>query len=139
MAHTRGKLFVDKTVQGAIAKRIVLHWCVFFLLAVLSLIALEYFMGDPSLTLGGHLAAIWSKYAFFLLLMLAIVPSFVYDTLKLSNRFAGPILRLKDSIRRLAEGEQVTELQFRDNDFWSELSQDFNRVVQRVNEPGVRA
>lgn len=139
MARKRGKLFIDSTVQGAIAKRILVHWCVFFLLAILSLITLEYFLGDPALSFRGHLSAILSKYAFFLLLMLAIVPSFVYDTLKLSNRFAGPVHRLKDSIRRLADGERVSELKFRENDFWCELSHDFNRVAERLNEPQAQA
>lgn len=135
MANKRGKLFIDDNVQGSLIKRIVLHWCAFFLLSLLSLFALEYFMGDPALSFGGHLAVIWGKYAFFILLMLAVVPTFIYDTLKLSHRFAGPILRLKSSIRSLAEGENVAELKFRDNDFWSELSDDFNRVAHRVSPP----
>ncbi len=135
MVNHREKMFVDRAVQGALVRRILVHWCVFFLLSILSLFAMEYFLGDPNLSIGGHLSEVWNKYAFFMILMLAIVPTFIYDTLKLSNRFAGPILRLKQSIRKLADGEQVKDLKFRDNDFWRELSDDFNRVAHRVNEP----
>ena len=135
MSNARGRIFVDSSVQGALVRRILLHWFAFCALAVICLFTLEYFTGDPGLSLGGHLAVIWGKYAFFLLLMIALIPSFVYDTMKLSHRFAGPVLRLKDSIRKLAEGEAVNELKFRDNDFWIELSTDFNRVVNRVNNP----
>lgn len=134
MANQRGKVYVDRIVQGALAKRIIMHWCVFFGLSLLALFTLEVFLGDPSLTIGGHLGVLWTKYAFFIILMLAIVPTFVYDSMKLSNRFAGPILRLRQSIHGLAQGENVAELHFRDNDFWRELSQDFNRVAQRVTE-----
>ena len=53
--------------------------------------------------------------------------------MKLSNRFAGPVMRLRESINSLAQGEPVKELTFRDNDFWRELSEDFNRIAQRTN------
>lgn len=135
MSNARGKIFIDSSVQGALVRRILIHWFAFFALALICLFSLEYFTGDPGLSFGGHLAVIWGKYAFFLLLMLALVPSFVYDTMKLSHRFAGPVLRLKESIRKLADGETVKELKFRDNDFWVELSTDFNRVMNRVNKP----
>lgn len=134
MSYKRGKVYVDNLVQGALARRIVAHWCVFFALSLISLGALELFMGDPALTLQGHLAVLWSKYAFFVILMVAILPTFVYDSMKLSNRFVGPIMRLRESIGALAKGEKVTELKFRDNDFWKELSDDFNVVAARAQD-----
>lgn len=135
MSNTRGKIYVDRQVQGALAKRIVLHWLAFLTLCIACLAAFEYFTGEPHLSFGEHAFAVWNKYAFFLLLMLAVVPSFIWDTMKLSNRFTGPVLRLRDGIRRLADGEDVPEMKFRDNDFWRELSSDFNRAAARVSEP----
>lgn len=134
MSHARNKVYVDRIVQGALARRIVLHWCVFFALTVISLVALELFLGDPGLTMSEHLRTLWSKYAFLLILMVAIVPTFIYDSMKLSNRFVGPVLRLHDSIRALAKGEPVRELKFRDSDFWQEISEDFNVVASRIRE-----
>jgi hypothetical protein len=66
--------------------------------------------------------------------MICILPTFVYDSLKLSNRFVGPIVRLRQSIAGLARGDEVKELRFRDNDFWRELSEDFNVVAKRFQE-----
>jgi magnesium-transporting ATPase (P-type) len=134
MANKRVKLFVDRPVQGALARRILVHWCILFGLSLISLFTLEFFLGDPNLTFGGQLQVLWSKYAFFILLMIAIVPTFIYDTVKLSNRFAGPILRLRESIRDLAKGDQVADLKFREDDFWLELSEDFNRVAHRIKD-----
>lgn len=134
MPNKRGKVYVDKSVQGALARRIVTHWLLFFALSVISLSALELFLGDPALSLAGHLQVLWGKYAFFVVLMIAILPSFVYDSLKLSNRFVGPVMRLRESISELAQGRQVGELKFRDNDFWRELSDDFNVVAKNVQE-----
>lgn len=137
MSYKRGKVYVDSQVQGALARRIVAHWCVFFALSLISLGALELFLGDPTLTFQGHLAVLWSKYAFFVILMIAILPTFVYDSMKLSNRFVGPIMRLRESIGALAKGEKVGELKFRDNDFWRELSDDFNAVAARAQDSKV--
>ncbi len=132
MSNKRGRVYVDRLVQGALARRIIVHWCVFFVLSMISLTALELFLGDPELSLSGHLGVLWSKYAFLVILMVFILPTFVYDSMKLSNRFVGPVLRLRESIRGLARGESVEELKFRDNDFWLEVSDDFNLVAKRV-------
>lgn len=134
MSHSRGKFYVDKTVQGALAKRIVFHWCIFFLLSVISIFSLEYFLGDPNLTFGGHAYIVWQKYAFFVVLMVSIIPSFVYDSFKLSNRFAGPMVRLKNALKSAADGEQPEKIKFRDGDFWVEVSDEFNRLADRLDE-----
>lgn len=139
MSNKRGQVLVDKTVQWALARRIIAHWCIFFALSLISLGAIELLFGDHSLSLTGHLAVLWGKYAFFVILMVSVLPTFIYDSLKLSNRFAGPIMRLRESISSLAKGEEVKELKFRDDDFWRELSDDFNAVAQRVNSAQCKA
>ncbi|MEO8494399.1 MAG: hypothetical protein ABI614_04980 [Planctomycetota bacterium] len=60
-----------------------------------------------------------------------LVPVFVADSIKLSNRFVGPIVRLQTVIRQVGKGKPV-ELKFRDGDFWTDLPDDFNRMVERL-------
>ncbi len=134
MTTQRSKIYVDRTVQGAIAKRVILHWFLFFALTSLSLLTLEYFLGDSQLSLREHAAVVANKYAFFFILMLAIMPTFIYDTIKLSHRFVGPIVRFKESLKGLANGEDVPHMKFRDNDFWCEMSGDFNRLADRLRQ-----
>lgn len=134
MAVQRSKIYVDRAVQGAIAKRVILHWFLFFSLTSVSLLTLEYFLGDAQLSMLEHAGVVVNKYAFFFVLMLAIMPTFIYDTIKLSHRFAGPIVRFKESLKGLANGEDVPNMKFRDNDFWLEMSEDFNRVADRVRQ-----
>lgn len=133
MKKPRGKLFVDSAVQGALVKRLVLHWIMFFCICVLGLFALECFLGDPSRSMGERAAAVWTKHAAVILILLALIPTFIYDTIKLSHRFAGPIFRLRTSIKKLAQGETVKPLKFREQDFWAELAEDFNQVASRVS------
>ena len=139
MRALRKKVYVDAPVQGALAARIVMHWGIFFSLMTVSLFTLEWFLSGTQRSVGEHIGEIWNKYAFFFLLMLAVLPTFIYDTVKLSHRFAGPIMRLRDGLKQLADGEQVRPIKFRENDFWRDMSDDFNRVAVRLKAAPVSA
>ncbi|MCA9126707.1 MAG: hypothetical protein KDB22_06470 [Planctomycetales bacterium] len=132
MSNIRGKVYVDRAVQGTLARRICAHWCLFFVMCLASLFAMNYFLGEPHLTLSERLGQLWTQYAFFVVLMVATIPAFVYDSVKLSHRFVGPVLRLKQGLRKLAAGEAVPEMRFREGDFWKELSDDFNQLAARM-------
>ncbi len=132
MAKPRGKLFVDKAVQGALVKRLILHWIAFFGITLCLLAALDFLLGDPNRSITQCLADTWEKHAVIVLVLVALVPAFVYDTLRLSHRFAGPIFRLRSSLKQLALGEDVAPMRFRETDFWAELADDFNQVADMV-------
>jgi nitrogen fixation/metabolism regulation signal transduction histidine kinase len=58
-----------------------------------------------------------------------LLPVFVVDTVKISHRFAGPIYSLRRAIREITQGKPARKLKFRTNDFWHELSEDFNAML----------
>ena len=130
----RGKLFVDKKVQGAIVKRIVLHWLGFIACCFFVVMTLQLLLGNPELTWLEHAQTVWTDYALFLLLMLVLLPSFVWDSVRMSHRFAGPVVRLRRFLNELGEGKEVGNLKFRDHDFWMDISDSFNRVNDRVKQ-----
>ena len=66
---------------------------------------------------------------------MALIPAFVWDTLKLTNRFAGPISRLRGALADASAGRATTPLQFRTNDYWKEIAQNFNCVMERCSVP----
>jgi nitrogen fixation/metabolism regulation signal transduction histidine kinase len=57
---------------------------------------------------------------------------FIVDTIKLSHRFAGPIYRMQQTIRSLARGGAFTPIKFREFDFWQNMAEDFNQMVERL-------
>ncbi len=77
---------------------------------------------------------LWWTHGPFLLVMLFLLPVFVHDTIKLSHRFAGPIYRLRQTIRSIAQGNPAKRLKFRDYDFWQGLAEDFNTMVERLSK-----
>ncbi len=116
----RNKLFVDAPVQLMLVTRVLCHWVVFFTLFFLTLLTIEYFLRDPGVTLIDCTKIVLTKHAIVVVLSLALLPVFLYDTIKMSHRFAGPIYRFRKSLKTLAEGQVVEEISFRGKDFWSD-------------------
>src|SRR5262245_55037505 len=132
MAHQgRKKTFVDPKVQGALVRRLVLHWCAFIVVAGLVSFCLQV-LSNPFLPIKEHLQNVWWTHGPFLMVMVFMLPVFIVDTIKLSHRFAGPIYRLRQTVRSLARGGAYTPMKFRDFDFWQGLADDFNEMVERL-------
>lgn len=144
MSHAgRKKTFIDPLVQGALVRRLVLHWFAFIAVAGLVAFCLQI-LSNPFRSIEEHAQQVWWTHGPFLLVMFFLLPVFILDTIKLSHRFAGPIYRLRNTIRSLAQGEEVRPLKFREVDFWQELADDFNVMVARlkgevVDPPAVEA
>ena len=128
----RKKSYVDPQVQGALVKRLTCHWIGFFAVAAVIAFSLQV-LANPFRPMSQHLQQLWWTQGPFLLVMVFLLPVFIVDTIRLSNRFAGPIYRLRQTIRGLAEGEPVRPLRFRDFDFWHGLAEDFNHMVDRLS------
>jgi hypothetical protein len=127
----RKKTFVDTQVQGALVRRLILHWVCFFFTASIVAFILQI-LSNPLIPLKAHLEDLWWTQGPFLLVMVFLLPAFVLDTIKLSHRFAGPIYRLRQTISSIAGGAAPPRLKFRDFDFWQGLADDFNKMIDRL-------
>ena len=127
----RKQLFVDPNVQGALVVRAVLYWLECMLSIALMLLCWRI-MTDPDRLLNDHLSSIWFDYWPACFVSFMLLPVVVVDMMRLSNRFCGPMLRLRRYMRQLARGEYVEPIEFRGGDFWCNLAQEFNAVAMRV-------
>jgi hypothetical protein len=131
MKNRRSRQVVFRQVQYKLALRLVLHWTM-FVVAFAALSQLwRLLQSGGSLPLSESLARLALDAAMLGVLLVCLLPYFVYDSLKLSNRFAGPMLRLHRAIRALSQGETVAPVRFRQGDFWPEVAEDFNGMVNR--------
>ena len=128
--RSRSRVWIDRQIQGALAVRVAGHWCIFALVASVLTLAMQY-VANPVATWEQQVANVWRNQGPFLIVMLVLLPVFLYDTVKLSNRFAGPVLRLRRVMQSINRGEPIEKLAFRDNDFWRGLAADFNKLVDR--------
>lgn len=124
----RKKLWVDPKVQGALLVRVLAYWVSCLLtVALLGRVTTgvaKIFPGMDDQTWLPYMPAILAS-AFFL-------PLVVQDTLRVSNRFVGPMFRLRRSVRQLAAGEKVKKVYFRDGDMWQEFADEFNALLDRL-------
>ena len=128
----RTKHFIDASVQGSLARRIIGHWLVFLLVAALISFVLQV-LSNPFRPLSNHAQELWWTHGPFLLVMVFLLPVFVVDTIKISHRFAGPVYSLRRALREIAEGKPPRKLKFRRHDFWHELADDYNAMLLRLN------
>lgn len=124
--------YIDSSVQGALLRRIFTHWIVFFFVTTLSVVLLQTLLGDPSKSLMQRLRLEMGEFIFIGMILLALLPAFMLDTIRFSNRFVGPIVRLRRHMAELAEEQHTEPCSFRDNDFWVGMANEFNKVAQLV-------
>ena len=130
--NARHHSYVDPEVQGALARRLVLHWAIFIIAATMLIFGMTW-LSDPFLPASTHFQRTMADYGPALLTLVCLAPIFVFDAVRLSNRFTGPMLRLKNATKALASGETPDRIQLREDDFWQEVAADFNRVIERLD------
>ncbi|MEM0924803.1 MAG: hypothetical protein AAGJ83_02075 [Planctomycetota bacterium] len=130
----RHRYLVDSKVQWALIRRLLMHWS----LALLSLITISVFVQllyrSEGRTFAEAFVLSFRMQLPLLGIMFMLMPVFVWDMVKLSHRFAGPMLRLRGVINELAHGGEAAPIRFRPNDFWQETADDFNQFYGRYAE-----
>ena len=132
MRFKRKQNFVDSSVQGALLRRIFFHWCTFFFVALIAIVLMQTLLGDPAKTVADRLKFELGEFIFIGMILLALFPAFMLDTIRFSNRFVGPIVRLRRHIRELGSQKNTEHCTFRENDFWSEFAVEYNCVADLV-------
>ena len=121
----RRKLIVDSDVQRTLLFRVVCYSVLCLLAAVQLLICLM---------VSRDLPPVYAKFMVPLtLFMIVLLPLVFFDFLRLTHRLAGPMVRLRNSIKSLADGQTIEPVKLRDGDYWNEVVDDLNRLIQRVH------
>jgi hypothetical protein len=128
----RKQLFLDR-VQSVLIMRVISYW-LFCLLAGMLMACLWLAWSDPPASSGEMLNRVLHTYGPVFAATLIVVPLVVVDVLRLSNRFVGPAHRLRQALKQAAEGQAVRPIQFRENDFWRDAADNFNRALA-LREP----
>ena len=133
MKHKRTQNFVDSKVQGALLKRILCHWLAFFVVTAMSIILLQALLAGPDGTsLSQRIMKEAGEFTLVGIVLACLFPAFLLDTIRFSNRFVGPVGRLRRYLRQLGKDQNTEHCAFRDDDFWSEMAEEFNGVADLV-------
>jgi hypothetical protein len=89
--------------------------------------------GGPMQTFGALYADFCQKYYPMLLAAFAVLPLLLYDSVRTTHRIAGPLVRFRQTLRQLRQGEYVKAVKLRDNDLLIEFQQEFNEFLDYYN------
>ncbi len=81
-----------------------------------------------------HVLDVYATHWPILAMMVLFLPFALNDAIKYSNRFTGPIYRLRCELQRFEDGERLRPFRFRKNDFWRDIAERFNKVTDRLNK-----
>ena len=122
----RKKNYVDKSIQGGLVRRIFFHWLTFFFVTALAVVAIKSLLGDPSVGLSDRVSAEVKDFGYLAIVIVALFPAFMLDTVRFSNRFVGTITRLRRHLKEMTTKGATDDIKFRDNDFWQPVAGEFN-------------
>ena len=107
----RRQYISDKKVQGALAFRLVVYWFLSWtVVAGLAVsVAIFFSMIIENVQTWQLLERMASYLWFPLVISVMVLPILVRDCMRLSNRFAGPVLRFRRAMKQLADGETVRQ------------------------------
>ena len=129
----RRQWYVDTSVQKNLVSRLCFY-CFASLLFITLPIAIFNSVRDLEQNFFVHIANVYFDHWPLLLTLSFLLPFAINDMLKLSNRFAGPVYRLRRELQRFADTGEMREVHFRDNDFWQDLAVGVNRLTHRIHE-----
>jgi hypothetical protein len=65
--------------------------------------------------------------------MATVFPAFALDSIRLSHRFAGPMVSFAKALDRMARGQRIEDLAFRKSDFWKQLAENLNTIAKKLD------
>ncbi len=123
----RQRLYVDANVQRDLLRHLLSYWLMG--LATLVMVILIYRIAPYWLSGNSQLLVlIWHDLSPLIVVSLAISPIIIISVLRFSNRFVGPMLRFRQTIRLLAEGKTPPQIELRKEDYWRDIADDLNQV-----------
>jgi hypothetical protein len=124
----RAQYFVDGDLQGTLLRRVALYWFLAIGTFAAALFATKLLWGaTQDSSLAKEILQLLLPACAISLLPLPLV---FRDLLRVTHRFAGPMLRIRRGINELAETGKSLPITAREGDAWPECIADFNKLVQ---------
>ena len=129
----RRRILIDSGVQGTLVRRMALYGASTAIYLLVSFI-LSDTLSHPQEPVSESLLRCLDEAIFWAPGLMLLCPLFAYDLIHISNRFVGPMFRLRRELRKLTTGEPVGPIFSRQDDFWADASESFNRLREELIE-----
>lgn len=130
--YQRKKFFVDPAVQGAILWQAILFW---LLGSFVYLLIISAYRLVPTWVNAGHLTSedVWFHISPLVMSSATLLPIVLFQAVRFSHRFVGPMVRLRQVLRQLAAGQEVSHVAFRNGDYWQDIAAEINAVSNTMH------
>ena len=128
----RSRIYLGGMLQGTLVKRLAIGWTVYNLLLFHGLFLVAYLEGQRAGAEEAQptLLQCYESFAWQNRLLIfgacAAGPIFLWDVVRCTHRVAGPLVRLENTLLRMAKGETVQEIKFRKGDWLTSLERALN-------------
>ena len=129
----RKRLFVDREVQGALLRRLLMQWSFAVVLGFVALLLIQLLSSGERLSVAEHLGVMRDRYEMLFIVLLVALPVLAYDAIKMSHRFAGPVYALRAALAKLSQGEEIPPLTFREGDYWTDVAASVNEIARKLD------
>ncbi|MCA9179800.1 MAG: hypothetical protein KDA51_00065, partial [Planctomycetales bacterium] len=119
--------------QGVLIGRVVLYWISGLLYLGVGC-ALSLYFQHPERALSEHFIEFIDVSWPWVPTAVCVLPLVMFDIVRLSNLFVGPVYRLRMHLSRLIQDPEVRPLSFRTDDYWTELSEPINVLQTQLLE-----
>lgn len=127
----RAQYFIDGELQGTLLRRVVAYWLLALASFALGQLVVKLLWG-ASLDRAFLLDAL-QMFLPALVIALLPLPLILSDLLRVTHRFAGPMLRIRRGLSELAQGGDPPPIAARAGDAWPQCVEDFNEVARRLS------
>lgn len=128
----RKRVWINPEVQGALVLRATLYWfeC---LLTVFFMTVCWTAWTEPVANSAELFSRVASRSLPVLAASVLVLPLVLFDMLRASHQFVGPLHRVRASLRALTSGHQPAPITFRETDYWKEFAEDVNNLMRYVH------
>lgn len=127
----RRKFWIDAQIQGILVGRIVVYWMavvVYFGVGI----AVSQYCDNPEWTFTEHWQAWLAVAGPWIPSTCLLLPLVIYDIIRTSHAFTGPIIRIRQQLAKLNQNPNCTPLVLRQDDYWQDLIGPVNSLQHQV-------
>lgn len=128
----RSKSVSDIEVQGGLLFRMGGQWMLFLAANGIGLVAWVRMFEIPDGDWSTVFQEAFYRFLPVVIVSLCMLPAFIWDMSRVTNRFAGPVRRFRAALSEAVNGKTPEPLHFRTSDYWEDLASDFNKLVSRL-------
>ena len=129
----RRQTLMDRSVQGSLLRRIAFYSLACSLYFMMTLVITES-LSNPKEALAETTRRCLEEALFWAPGVMLLTPIIIYDLLRVANRWAGPVFRLRREMQQLAGGNALEPVAFRDGDDWQDVTESFNQIRDELRQ-----